>query len=403
MKAVTPFFRIAQCALYIGQKFVKYRRPLVIESGDFPSSLISVLKANNIYRPFFVTGPNIYKKGLCEPYIKALKENGLSPFIFTDTKSNPTFDEIYVGRTLAKKNNCDCIIVLGGGSVIDTGKLIGVLLKSLRKSLHSFRGILTVHHPLPFFVSIPTTAGSGSEASISAVVTNPKTHQKFAVSSPQLVSDVILLDPSLLVKCPKKTIAESGMDAMSHALESYLSRYKNGRAASNSLFALRLISENLLDFYHNPTLDKASLLLKASMLSGEAISVNYVGYVHALAHALGGKTNLSHGKLIAAFILPVFRSYGEKAYDSFERIHDALSLGSLTDTKKEKVERVLAFIEDFIRALGLSLKLPITLNNDEIKYLARAACKEANPIYPVPKILTAKELEGLIREVVNVK
>ena len=139
------------------------------------------------------------------------------------------------------------------------------------------------------------------------------------------------------------------------------------------------------------------------MLSGEAISVNYVGYVHALAHALGGKTNLSHGKLIAAFILPVFRAYGDKVYDSFERIHDALSLGSPTDTKKEKVERVLDFIEDFIRALGLSLKLPITLNNDEIKCLARAACKEANPIYPVPKILTAKELEGLIREVVNVK
>jgi alcohol dehydrogenase len=277
-----------------------------------------LLKKKGFMRPLIVTDPGVYSLGLCQPLEDALKAANLSYEVYSKVVPNPTFDCILEAKALAEKSNCDSLIALGGGSSMDTAKAVGALLANPKASLPSLKGVLKVHKRYPLLIAIPTTAGTGSETTVAAVVVNPKTHEKFAINDPKLIPQVAVLDSSLLAKLPPKIISSTGMDALTHAVEAYIGHERTNKTKRYSLEAVRLIDENLFLFYQDPKNQKArSLMQRAAYLAGVSFTRSYVGYVHAIAHSLGGEYNVPHG-LANAVILPhVLRHYGAKDEKAF--------------------------------------------------------------------------------------
>jgi alcohol dehydrogenase len=398
-------FRKAYCRSFqfcvgLAAYAMNFKEPELI-SGEGASSKVSeVLKKRGYMRPLIVTDPGVYSLGLSKTLEDSLKANGLSYALYKDVVANPTFDCINEAKALAEKNNCDSIVALGGGSSMDTAKTVGALLANPKASIASLRGILKVHKRYPMLIAIPTTAGTGSEATVAAVVVNPKTREKFAIDDPKLIPQVCIHDSSLLAKLPPKIISSTGMDALTHAVEAFIGHERTAKTKRYSIEAVRLIDENLYAFYQDPSNAKARLAMqRASYLAGVSFTRSYVGYVHAIAHSLGGQYNVPHG-LANAIILPhVLRSYGKKADKPLSRLAEALTLTKPNASRHDKALAFIAWIEGMNAKMGIPKNFDHLIKSEDIPLLAARADKEANPLYPVPKEMDEKELAMLYKEI----
>jgi alcohol dehydrogenase class IV len=249
-------------------------------------------------------------------------------------------------------------------------------------------------------IAIPTTAGTGSEATVAAVVVNPKTHEKFSINDPKLIPEVAIHDSALLADLPPKIIAMTGMDALTHAVEAYIGHCRTVKTKRYCLEAVRLIADNLPAFYANPHEPKARLALqRASYLAGVAFTRSYIGYVHAVAHSLGGQYNVPHG-LANAVILPyVLRRYGKKAEKPLARLSEALTLTPYLASRKEKAAAFIRWVDEMNAKLGLPKTFDHLVKPEDIPLLAQRAAKEANPLYPVPLELSSRELQEIYKEI----
>ncbi|MBR0537430.1 MAG: iron-containing alcohol dehydrogenase, partial [Clostridia bacterium] len=251
---------------------------------------------------------------------------------------------------------------------------------------------------IPPLFAVPTTAGTGSETTIAAVVSNPKTHEKNAINDPRLRPVMAVLDPSLTVGLPPHITSTTGMDALTHAVEAYIGRSntKGTRAAAEK--ATRLIFDNLEEAYKNgKNIEARENMLNASYLAGIAFTRAYVGYVHAIAHNLGGTYGTPHG-LANAVILPYVLDYfGESAYKPLAKLADigGLDTAALDDEGKAKL-----FIEK-VREMNKNMNIPEKfdmIREEDIPTIAERALKEGNPLYPVPKIMNMEECVALIHQ-----
>ena len=398
-------FRKAYCRSYqffvgLAAYLMNFKEPELL-SGEGASAQVSdVLKKYGYMRPLIVTDPGVYSLGLTKTLEDSLKAKGYTYALYKDVVANPTFDCINEAKALAEKNNCDSIVAVGGGSSMDTAKTVGALLANPKATIVSLRGILKVHKRYPLLIAIPTTAGTGSEATVAAVVVNPKTHEKFAIDDPKLIPQVCIHDSSLLAKLPPKIISSTGMDALTHAVEAFIGHERTAKTKRYSIEAVRLIDGNLFAFYQDPSNAKARLAMqRASYLAGVSFTRSYVGYVHAIAHSLGGQYNVPHG-LANAIILPhVLRSYGKKADKPLSRLAEALTLTKPSASRHDKALAFIAWIEGMNAMMGIPKTFDHLIKPEDIPLLASRADKEANPLYPVPKEMNAKELELLYKEI----
>ena len=385
------FCRTFQIAFRAALPILPYREPKIVPSC---SELGNVFKKENSTSVLVVTDAGIVKNGLTNSLENVLKKNKIRYTVYDKTQPNPTVDNVEDALTLYNKNKCDTLIAIGGGSAMDCAKAVGARVAYPKKTVGQMGGILRVIRRLPTLIAIPTTAGTGSETTLAAVITDSKTHHKYALMSFPLIPHYAVLDAALTYTLPPHMTSTTGMDALTHAVEAYIGRSTSKETRGLALEATKLVFENVEKAYVNGNDHKArENMLHAAYKAGAAFSKSYVGYIHAVAHSLGGKYGTPHG-LANAVIMPyVLESYGKSAHKKLHRLGVAAGVCSENDSDEVGAKK---FIEA-IKALNAKMNIPdkITgIKKEDISEMARHAEKEANPLYPVPKLMTRKELEG---------
>lgn len=384
------YCRTFQTVFKIALPFLPYKTPSIIGSVK---KIPDVLNKKDIKNVLIITDKGIMSLGLTKRLERALTDNSIHYVIYDKTVANPTTANVDEALALYNDNCCEAIIGFGGGSSLDCAKGVGVRVARPNKSLSELKGILKVHKKLPLLFAIPTTAGTGSETTLAAVITDSETRHKYAINDFPLIPKYAVLDPKVTLSLPKHITATTGMDALTHAIEAYIGNSTTAGTRKNALLAVKLIFENLDNAYNNgEDIEARRNMLHASYYAGCAFTKSYVGYVHAVAHSLGGEYNVPHG-LANAVILPmVLEEYGESIHRKLYRL--ALYAGLVEkDTSYEEAAKVfINTIKDMKKRFDIGDKIP-EIKEEDISKLSKYADKEANPLYPVPVLMNAKELE----------
>ena len=392
-------YRISQKVLMFGMCFMDWSEPELLEGEDAVLRLPKFIKDKGIKRVLVVTDKGLMGLHLLDPLFEALKAQEIEYFVFDDVKPNPTIPNIEDCKDVYIKCKCEAIIAFGGGSPMDCAKAAGARVVKPKQSVRKMRGYLKVGKKLPPFFAVPTTAGTGSETTLAAVVTDPETHEKNAICDPCLRPKYAVLDPKLTVGLPPHITSTTGMDALTHAVESYIGKSNVKSTIRYAEEATKLIYDNLEKAYRDgKDLEARNNMLKASFLAGSAFTRAFVGYVHAIAHNLGGMYNTPHG-LANAVILPyVLDWYGSSVYKPLSKLADIIGVTKEGMSQEEKAKLFISEIRRMNKEMNIPEKFDF-IKEEDIPTLVERALKEGNPGYPVPKIMNEKDCEQVIRSI----
>lgn len=390
------FCRAFQAAFRMALPVLPYREPEIISSC---SGLGKVLKDENKKSVLIVTDKGIVSNGLTIPVESALKEDGITYCIYDDTQPNPTVKNVEDALKVYFAGNCNAIIAIGGGSAMDCAKAVGARIAYPKRTVNQLGGKLKVWRKLPTLIAIPTTAGTGSETTLAAMITDSDTHHKYALMSFPLIPKYAVLDASLTYSLPPHLTASTGVDALTHAVEAYIGRSTTKETRRLALEATKLVFENVENAYKDGNNHKArENMLHAAYKAGVAFSKSYVGYIHALAHSLGGKYGTPHG-LANAVIMPyVLEAYGKRIHKKLHRLGIAAGVATKEDAPLTGAVKFINAVKELNANMNIPTKLT-GIQEKDIDALARHAEKEANPLYPVPVLMTKKELENFYYQV----
>ena len=389
------YCRSYQMMMRMASIFLPWRKPELLEGENSLSKLPKLIKSQNIESVLIVTDKGITEIGLMDLFLKELQREGVSFIVYDKTVPNPTIVNIEEAYAIYKENKCQGIVAFGGGSPMDCAKGVGARVARPAKTIPEMKGVLKVIKKLPPLFAVPTTAGTGSEATLAAVVSNSDTHEKYAIMDPSLIPHYAVLDPLLTVKLPPHITAATGIDALTHAVEAYIGKSNTQETIQCSREAVKLIFENLSEAYINgENITARANMQRAAYLAGIAFTRAYVGNVHAIAHTLGGFYSVPHG-LANAVILPyVLEYYGESVHRPLAELADLIGIAETSDPDSEKAKK---FIEA-IKQLNDNMDIPKKINGiveADIPLMVERALNEANPLYPVPKIFNKKDMEHL--------
>ena len=378
------YCRTLQTALRAALPILPYRDPILMNDvGELPDTL----RKEGIQAVLLITDAGIRSCGLTSSLEKVLAENKIRCVIYDKTVVNPTSDNVEQARDLYLSENCQGIIGFGGGSAMDCAKCTAARVACPRKPLSKMGGVLRVHRRLPTVISIPTTAGTGSEVTLAAVVTDSQTHHKYAITDFCLIPRYAVHDPELTRHLPANLTASTAMDALTHAVEAYIGRSTTKETRTNATEAVRIIFANLDHAYLNGSdMTARRNLLKAAYLAGSAFSKSYVGYVHAIAHSLGGKYNLPHGYTNAVLLPWVLEAYGPTIHKKLARLAVAAGVAGENIPESEAAALFIQAIRDMNARFGIGEYFP-EIRAKDIPELSRTADREANPLYPVPVLM----------------
>ncbi len=385
-------YRVYQSAMFAASQCLPWPETQVLSGEDCVLRLPQQLRKDGCARPLLMTGPTLHRLGAVKPLQKALADAGYEAPLFYDVQNDPSLANVEAAYTAYRNHGCDSIIAFGGGSPMDCAKLCGARVARPGKSIAQMKGLLHVRHKLPPLYAVPTTAGTGSEVTLAAVVTDEH-HHKYMVGDLCMIPRAAVLDPAVTNGMPKGVTAASGMDALSHAVEAYIGRSNTAETRSKAEQATKLIIKHLPVAYRDGENREARAgMQQAAYLAGQAFTRANVGYVHAVAHALGGRYGIAHGTACALAMPVVLHAYGAAAVPALARLADAAGIGREAKTRTDKANAMIEEIED----LNIKLHMPTgfaQIEPEEIPVLAKQAADEGNPRYPVPKIFMAKELE----------
>ena len=274
-----------------------------------------MLKKKKCKNVLIITDAGIHKLGLTDRLEKVLTDSSIPYILYDKTVANPTTVNVAEALELYHENNCQAIIGFGGGSSMDCAKAVGARVAKPHQSLAKMKGILKVHKKLPLLIAVPTTAGTGSETTLAAVIVDAETRHKYAINDFPLIPRYAVLDPKVTLSLPPFITATTGMDALTHAVEAYIGNSTTPGTRKNARDAVQLIFENLDTAYTDGSNKEARRnMLRASYFAGCAFTKSYVGYVHAVAHSLGGQYNVPHGLANAVLLPYVLEAYGKTIY-----------------------------------------------------------------------------------------
>ncbi len=376
-----------------------WREPKILGGQDSFVNAVDFMANNGVKRPLVVCDKPALERGALQPFFD--KAQGILDYaVYDGVLPNPTVEQVETGLAVYKEHNCDGILAFGGGSAMDCAKAIGARVVRPQKTVNQMKGLLKVGRKLPPFFAVPTTAGTGSECTVAAVITDEKTHLKYPVNDFNLIPHYAILDPKLTSSLPPFLTATTGMDALTHAVEAYIGRGNTRKTKRQAEQAVKLIFDNLYEATVNGTnLDARDNMQKAAYLAGLAFTRAYVGYVHALAHALGGKYGISHGFANAVLLPVVLDEYGKSAYKPLAKLARLTHLADKSDGNETAAKKFI----DAVRELNGRLSIPSTFEGkiaeQDFDELAQHADKEANPLYPVPKLMNKNELKQIYYKV----
>ena len=395
MSVYKAYCRIYQAVLKLGNCFLGYHMPEYIEGSGCVRQLPELLQKDGVRSVLLVTGPNITRRGLNRGLMDALDAAGISYTVYNDIGANPTSDMVEAGVTVYREKGCEGIIAFGGGSPMDCAKAIGARIARPGKSVAQLQGLLKVFRKIPPFYAVPTTAGSGSETTVAAVITDSATHRKAAIMDPHLIPRCAVLDPELTAGLPPFTTACTGMDALSHAVEAYTNHtYNTALEDSLARQAVRLIYDNLLTAYRDGNdLAARQNMQKAAFFAGRAFTRGCVGYVHAVGHTVSGLHNVAHGLAMAVLLPKVMRQFGAAAYRRLAELADVCGMEGRDEC--EKANAFISWMEQMNRDMGIPEHLDM-IGTDDIPQMVRWAMAEGNPLYPTPAVWREEDFRKLI-------
>lgn len=384
------YCRTFQTAFKLALPFLPYKTPKTLRSvTDIPALLRKKKKTSVL----IITDPGIMRLGLTVRLENALEKEGIDYFVYDKVVANPTTNNVAEALDIYHRYHCKAIIGFGGGSSMDCAKATGARVAKPNQSLAQMKGILKVRKRLPLLIAIPTTAGTGSETTLAAVIVDSETRHKYAINDFPLIPRYAVLDPKVTLSLPPFITATTGMDALTHAVEAYIGNSTTVATRKEALMAVKLIFENLDHAYNDGSnIEARRNMLKASYYAGCAFTESYVGYVHAVAHSLGGEYNVPHG-LANAVLLPfVLEAYGETIYKKLHKLAVAAGIAAKETPSDEAARKFIEAIKHMKQSFDIGDTIP-EIREEDIPKLAHYADKEANPLYPVPVLMNAKELE----------
>ncbi len=392
------FCRVYQFGFRVAIPILPYRNPEILNAVD---EIPSVLKKKGTTRVLLVTDPDIRGLGLTKHLEETMEENGIFLTVYDRVQANPTVAQVEEARRLYIENDIQALIGFGGGSSMDLAKAVGALIARPGKNLEQLGGVLKVWKKTPLMIAIPTIAGTGRETTVAAVVVDPETKHKYAIMDFPLIPDYAVLDPEVTRTLPPHITAGTGMDALTHAVEAYIGNSTTKQTRRESLRAVRLIFNNLEKAYTNGNdMHARRCMLRASYLAGCAFTVSYVGYVHAVAHTLGGRYNVAHGQTCATVLPYVLESYGSRIYPQLKALSIAAGLSEMEEDETLAARKFIKAVWELNAKLHIPDKVP-GIRQEDIPLLAKQAAKEANPVYPVPVLMDAKELKRFFYDVLE--
>lgn len=390
------YCRTVQAVLRAALPVLPYREPQVFHSCG---ELSTVFQKENIRRVLIVTDVGIVHSGIAAQLEAVLDEDDISYAVYDQTRPNPTVVNVEQALSLYRRYRCQALIAIGGGSSMDCAKAVGARLARPGTPLGKLKGTLRILRPLPTLIAIPTTAGTGSETTLAAVITDTQAQHKYVMNDFVLIPKYAVLDARLTLSLPPHLTATTGMDALTHAVEAYIGRSTTRQTRQEALEATRLVFANVERAYRNgKDYEARSNMLTAAYRAGIAFSRSYVGYVHAVAHSLGGQYNIPHGLANAVLLPYVLESYGSCIH---RKLHDLAVAAGVASPQEEDAGAAAKFIRA-IRQLNARMGIPETLEGirpEDIPVMAAHAEKEANPLYPVPRLMTREELTFFYEQV----
>lgn len=384
-------FKVAMCVF-------DWSEPDLLAGAGSIKRLPEFVKSKGVSKVLVVTDGGLMKIHLLDSLFENLEAQGVGYAVFDGVQPNPTIQNVEDAKNLYLAEGCDGIIAFGGGSPMDCAKGCAARIARPNLPIPKMRGQLKILKKIPPLFAVPTTAGTGSETTVAAVISNPETHEKNAINDPVLRPKYAVMDPELTVGLPPHITSTTGMDALTHAVEAYIGR---SNTKSTSLYAeksVKLIFDNLETAYNDgKNITARENMLMGSFYGGMAFTRAFVGYVHAIAHNLGGYYGIPHG-LANAVILPyVLDYYGDTASKKLAKLAAVAGIGDCTMTD---FDRGCAFIAA-IRQMNKNMNIPEKfdcIKEEDLPIIIKRVLKEANPLYPVPKIMDERDCEAVIRE-----
>ncbi len=378
------WYRIFQFCLTTGMYFMNWYQPECLTGPGSIRKLPAFIKDKGVKKVLIVTDQQLSRLGLLNSLYEACRDAGLEYAVFDQCEPNPSIENVEDCRTAYIENGCDGFIGFGGGSSMDTAKAAAARIVRPNKTVSQLGGTLKVLKKLPPFFAVPTTAGTGSETTCAAVVTDRKEQHKYAIQDPCLIPKYAVLDPELTIGLPPSVTSTTGMDALTHAVEAYTNRFAPKYTDAFAEKAVKLVFDNVEKAYRDGTdIEARQNMLMASFYGGAAFTRAFVGNVHAIAHTLGGIYGTPHG-LANAVILPyVMEEFGPAVYKKLARLAEIVGIQGRDDEEKAR-----SFIRE-IRRLNREMNIPEKfefIDDEDLPKMIGFAMKEANPTYPVPVI-----------------
>ncbi len=388
------YCRAFQCVFGFGARFLPWHKAECISGAGSLQQVPSLLAKCDAHKPMIVASR---RQSQTEAF-RTMAAQLAGYELFCEVTPNPrcaTVDEI---ARRYRAGDCDSLIAIGGGSPMDAAKAAAARIARPSRTVAQLGGLLKVHKKIPPFIAVPTTAGTGSETTIAAVVTD-ETHHKYAINDLCLVPRYAVLDPELTLSLSPAITAQTGMDALTHAVEAYLSCHMTTRETNTMAEqATVTIFRYLEQAYHSgDDIEARQALLTASYQAGVAFTRACVGNVHAIAHTLGGLYDVAHGLANAVLLPVILRDYGEAAHRKLARLAELTGVCN----SGNDAEKANTFIDE-IFAMNQRMGIPTgfdCIRKEDMAQMAAWADAEANPVYPVPVIYSKEDFLRIIEKV----
>ena len=346
-------------------------------------------------RVIIVTDNFLGGSGILDGIKSTLADTNVEFVVYDGVLPDPSFDQVQEGEALLRTEKCQAVIAVGGGSVLDAAKMMA-MLHTNPGPLEKFDGIQKCKKPgLPLF-AVPTTAGTGSEITLAAIITDPVSHKKIPVVDSKMIPGYVALDAEIMKGMPPGITAATGMDALTHAVESYLSKASNEATEIQARAAIRLIFKYLVKAYHDGSdMEARDGMALASFYAGAAFGKTSVGYVHGIAHQLGRVCGTPHGNANAMVLPEVLAAYGDCVHQRLADLARLVNLGETGSSSSQLAGLFIQAIIDMRQEMDLPLQ-PQDLKLQDVPGIVEEALTEAGALYPVPRYMSADEVRNIV-------
>ena len=391
------FCRLFQTGMKGAMYLLPWSMPKLLEGPGKIKELPALIKSKGYHKVLLVTDKTLLQLHLADSLLAALDAAQVAYVLYDGVSPNPTDVQVEEGVALYGKHQCQALIAFGGGSPMDCAKVIGARIARPHKSVRRMQGLLRVLRPIPTIFAVPTTAGTGSETTIAAVITSYTTRHKASITDLSLMPKYAVLDPELTVGLPPQITATTGMDALCHAVEAYTNHTYNTKLEQDLCRkAVKLIYDNLYTVYlDGSNLQARQNMQRAAFYAGRAFTRGSVGYVHAIGHTLGGLYGTPHGLAMSILLPRVMRQFGTAAHQRLAELCDVCGIPVTEHTTAAKAEAFICWIEELNEKMGIPAYPPV-LKVEDMDQIAQWAYQEGNPLYPVPVVWSKDEFKQFI-------